>query len=254
MYHQSDPSNLNQRTDQPTASILSVDNFSVVYGKIIAVHSISLEVPRGEIVVLIGSNGAGKSSTLRAIAGAIPYQGKVTLNGHSITHQEPEKIVQQGLTLVPEGRSIFENLTVLENLKLGGWNSPTRAIMKNDLERVYHFFPRLKERLEQIAGTLSGGEQQMLALGRALMTRAQLLLLDEPSMGLSPILVREIFLILRKINEEGISLLLVEQNANLALRLAHHAYLLELGKITLSGTGEELLNNPKVREGYLGKR
>ena len=234
------------------SSFLSIHNLSVSYGEVHAVRGISLEIPSGKIVTLIGSNGAGKSSTLRAIAGAIPYQGEIRIQDRLLQRCEPAKIVQQGITLVPEGRSIFTNLTVLENLNLGAWTTVNKATRKNDLERVFHFFPRLQERLQQIAGTLSGGEQQMLAMGRALMTNAQLLLLDEPSMGLSPILARDIFSIIRKINKEGISILLVEQNATMALRLADHAYLMELGQITLSGTGEELLANPKVRQGYLG--
>ena len=233
-------------------SSLSIRDLSVSYGEVHAVRGISLEVPTGKIVTLIGSNGAGKSSILKAIAGAIPYQGAISIDGTLLHRCEPEDVVKRGVTLVPEGRSIFGNLTVLENLKLGAWTTRSQASRKNDLERVTHFFPRLQERLQQIAGTLSGGEQQMLAMGRALMTHARLLLLDEPSMGLAPLLARDIFSIIRKINEEGIAVLLVEQNATMALRLADHAYLMELGHITLSGTGEELLANPKVRAGYLG--
>ena len=234
-------------------SSLSIRNLSVSYGEVHAVRDISLEIPSGKIVTLIGSNGAGKSSTLQAISGAIPYQGEIQ-NGETLLRSlPPEKIVkQQAITLVPEGRSIFTNLTVLENLKLGAWTAPPQTTRKNDFERIFHFFPRLEERLPQIAGTLSGGEQQMLAMGRALMTHARLLLLDEPSMGLSPILARDIFSIIEKINKEGISILLVEQHATMALRLADYAYLMELGRISLSGTGEELLANSKVREGYLG--
>ncbi len=231
-------------------SSLSLSNVSVSYDEIHAVRGISLEIPSGDIIALIGSNGAGKSSTLKAIAGAIPYQGKIVYQGTLLPRAEPEKMVTRGLSLVPEGRSIFGNLTVLENLKLGSWNHPKSY--EEDLERVYHFFPRLEEREQQSAGTLSGGEQQMLTMGRALMTRPRLLLLDEPSMGLAPILVREIFSIIHKINQEGMTILLVEQNASMALKLAKHAYLMELGRITLSGTGEELLANPKVRAGYLG--
>ena len=231
---------------------LSIQNLSVSYGGVHAVRNISFDVAAGKIVALIGSNGAGKSSTLRAIAGATPYQGRISLHGTSLDHDAPEKRVEQGLTLVPEGRSIFGNLTVLENLKLGAWKTADQASYQKDLERVLHFFPRLQERLSQLAGTLSGGEQQMLAVARALMTQASLLLLDEPSMGLAPLLVQELFEIIRNINAEGVSILLVEQNAKLALRLAEQTYLLELGSITLSGTGEELLNNPNVRKGYLG--
>lgn len=235
-----------------TTSALSVNNLSIFYGEVHAVRSISFEVALGKIVALIGSNGAGKSSTLNAIAGAIPYKGNIHLHGNSLDQATPEARVHQGLTLVPEGRSIFGNLTVLENLKLGSWIIDNQKNYREDLERVTHLFPRLKERLSQIAGTLSGGEQQMLAVARALMTRAQLLLLDEPSMGLAPLLVQELFEILRDINKEGVSILLVEQNARLALRLAQQAYLLEIGSITLAGTGEELVNNEKVCKGYLG--
>lgn len=231
-------------------SSLSLRRLSVSYGEVHAVHDISLEVPTGRIVALIGSNGAGKSSTLRAIAGAIPYQGEIAFQGKVLPRSEPDKMVLRGVSLVPEGRSIFENLTVLENLKLASWNHA--RFYQEELQRVYHFFPRLEERAAQFAGTLSGGEQQMLTIGRALMTRPRLLLLDEPSMGLAPLLVREIFSIICKINEEGMTILLVEQNATMALRIAHQASLMELGKITLSGTGEELLANKQVRAGYLG--
>lgn len=232
---------------------LSVSNLEVSYGEVQAVRGISLEVPAGSFVALIGANGAGKSSTLRAIAGEFPARGTVLFEGRSIHDLPAERRTLLGLNLVPEGRSIFGNLTVLENLKLGAWNTRDKNIFKQDLERVHHLFPRLQERRQQIAGTLSGGEQQMLAVARALMTHPRLLLLDEPSMGLSPILIQEIFKILRSIHEAGVSILLVEQNANLALRHANQAYLLELGKITLSGTGQELLAHPKIRDGYLGK-
>lgn len=232
---------------------LSITNLVVSYGEVHAVRGISLEVPAGGFVALIGANGAGKSSTLRAIAGELPADGELFFAEKSINHLPSEQRVHLGLNLVPEGRSIFGNLTVLENLKLGAWNTHDKNIFKQDLARVHHLFPRLEERTKQIAGTLSGGEQQMLAVARALMTHPRLLLLDEPSMGLSPILVQEIFKILRAIHAEGISILLVEQNANLALRYADYAYLLELGEITLSGTGQELLSHPKIRDGYLGK-
>jgi branched-chain amino acid transport system ATP-binding protein len=235
------------------SSALSVTNLEVSYGEIHAVRGISLEVPSGGFVALIGANGAGKSSTLRAIAGELPARGTIFLEGRSMDHLPSEQRVHLGLNLVPEGRSIFGNLTVLENLKLGAWNTRNGKVFQQDLERMYHYFPLLQERTKQLAGTLSGGEQQMLAVARALMTRPRILLLDEPSMGLSPILVQEIFKILRTIHEEGISILLVEQNANLALRYANHAYLLELGQITLSGSAQEILDHPKVRDGYLGK-
>lgn len=237
----------------PLPLSLSIQNLTVSYGEVHAVRGISLEVPSGGFVALIGANGAGKSSTLRAIAGELQAGGTLFFEGRSINRLPSEQRVQLGLNLVPEGRSIFGNLTVLENLKLGAWNTRDSRVFKQDLERMHHLFPRLEERTKQIAGTLSGGEQQMLAVARALMTHPRLLLLDEPSMGLSPILVQEIFKILHTIHAEGISILLVEQNANLALRYADHAYLLELGQITLSGTGAELLKHPKIRDGYLGK-
>ena len=232
---------------------LSISNLEVSYGEVHAVRGISLEVPSAGFVALIGANGSGKSSTLRAIAGELSARGTVLFEGRSIDRLPSEQRVHLGLNLVPEGRSIFGNLTVLENLKLGAWNTRDSKVFKQDLERMYHLFPRLEERTKQVAGTLSGGEQQMLAVARALMTRPRLLLLDEPSMGLSPILVQEIFKILRTIHQDGTAILLVEQNANLALRYANHAYLLELGQITLSGSGSELLAHPKIRDGYLGK-
>ncbi|MBX9742515.1 MAG: ABC transporter ATP-binding protein [Chthoniobacterales bacterium] len=231
-------------------SLLTLDHLSVAYGEIHALRDVSLEIPSGSIVALIGANGAGKSSLLKAIAGAVSYEGKIIYDGKIMPHAEPQKIATCGISLVPEGRSIFNNLTVLENLKLGSWNHP--ETYQEDLQRVYQFFPRLQEREQQMAGTLSGGEQQMLTMGRALMTRARLLLLDEPSMGLAPILVREIFSIIGNINKAGVTIFLIEQNATMALRIANQAHLIELGKITLSGTGEELLVNEKVREGYLG--
>ena len=236
-----------------TLPALSVSNLKVSYGEVHAVRGISLEVPAGGFVSLIGANGAGKSSTLRAVAGEVPSKGTICFEGQSIEHLPSEQRVHLGLNLVPEGRSIFGNLTVLENLKLGAWNTRDRNIFKQDLDRMHHLFPRLEERTNQIAGTLSGCEQQMLAIARAIMTRPRLLLLDEPSMGLSPILVQEIFKILRTINQTGTAILLVEQNANLALRYADHAYLLELGQITLSGSSQELLAHLKIRDGYLGK-
>jgi branched-chain amino acid transport system ATP-binding protein len=233
-------------------SALSVNQLFVSYGEVKAVRGISLEVPNGKIVTLIGSNGAGKSSTLKALAGATPYDGKLFFHGALLKQEEPHLRASRGINLVPEGRSIFTNLTVVENLMLGAWKTPNKKTRQVNLDRVFYFFPRLQERLSQIAGTLSGGEQQMLALGRALMTEPQLLFLDEPSMGLAPLLVQEIFSIIKKINSEGITILLIEQNATMALKIAHHAYLMELGTITLSGTGEDLLMNPRVRAGYLG--
>ncbi len=229
---------------------LEVQQLEVCYGGIQAVRGISFSVNPGEIVAMIGANGAGKSSTLRAIAGAVPHAGVIRIGDQVIRTTHPEEIVRKGLSLVPEGRGIFANLSIEENLRLGAWTN--RSNYNANLSKVFGLFPRLKERRNQMAGTLSGGEQQMLAMGRALMSRSEILLLDEPSMGLAPKLVLEIFAILRDINQAGVTLLVVEQNAVMALRLAHRACLLELGAITLSGTGTELLENPKIRTAYLG--
>jgi len=229
---------------------LDVQDLEVRYGGIQAVRGISFSVNPGEIVAMIGANGAGKSSTLRAIAGAVPHSGIIRLGGEVVNTIHPEEIVRKGLSLVPEGRGIFANLSIEENLRLGAWTN--RVAYGENLTKVFGLFPRLKERRKQMAGTLSGGEQQMLAVGRALMSRSRILLLDEPSMGLAPKLVMEIFAILRDINKAGVTLLVVEQNAVMALRLAHRACLLELGAITLTGTGSELLEDPKIRSAYLG--
>jgi branched-chain amino acid transport system ATP-binding protein len=229
---------------------LDVQDLKVRYGGIQAVRGISFSVNPGEIVAMIGANGAGKSSTLRAIAAAVPHSGIIRLGGEVVNTIHPEEIVRKGLSLVPEGRGIFANLSIEENLRLGAWTN--RAAYDENLTKVFSLFPRLKERRNQMAGTLSGGEQQMLAVGRALMSRSRILLLDEPSMGLAPKLVMEIFAILRDINKAGVTLLVVEQNAVMALRLAHRACLLELGAITLTGTGSELLEDPKIRSAYLG--
>jgi branched-chain amino acid transport system ATP-binding protein len=233
-----------------TGISLQVNDLEVRYGGIRAVKGISFSVNPGEIVAMIGANGAGKSSTLRAIAAAVPHSGIIRIGGEVVSTVHPEEIVQKGLSLVPEGRGIFANLTIQENLRLGAWTNMEEFGV--NLEKVFGLFPRLRERRDQMAGTLSGGEQQMLAVGRALMSRSKILLLDEPSMGLAPKLVLEIFAILRDINKAGVTLLIVEQNAVMALRLAHRACLLELGNITLEGTGAELLENPKIREAYLG--
>jgi len=232
--------------------VLSVQDLNISYGNIRAVKGISFDVREGEIVTLIGANGAGKSSTLRAISGIIPYKGKINYRQHDLHKVRADKIVAMGIAQVPEGRGIFGNLTVRENLKLATWQRRDKAEIGRDYERVYAVFPRLQERLNQLGGTLSGGEQQMLAVGRALMSRGKLMLLDEPSMGLSPVLVRDIFKVLREINQSGTTILLVEQNAYMALRLAHRAYALETGHIMISGTGQELMGNPKVKEAYLG--
>jgi branched-chain amino acid transport system ATP-binding protein len=229
---------------------LDVQELEIRYGGIRAVRGISFSVNPGEIVAMIGANGAGKSSTLRAIAGAVPHAGVVRLGGEVLKTAHPEEIVRKGLSLVPEGRGIFANLSIEENLRLGAWTN--RDNYDANLTKVFGLFPRLRERRNQMAGTLSGGEQQMLAVGRALMSRSKILLLDEPSMGLAPKLVLEIFAILRDINNAGVTLLVVEQNAVMALRLAHRACLIELGAITLTGTGDELLENSKIRSAYLG--
>jgi branched-chain amino acid transport system ATP-binding protein len=233
-------------------ALLSVQDLKVSYGNIKAVKGISFEVYEGEIVTLIGANGAGKSSTLRAISGLVPYGGQVTYHGANLHKVPADKIVAMGIAQVPEGRGIFGNLTVMENLKLATWQRKDKAAIESDYEQVFHIFPRLKERRKQLSGTLSGGEQQMLAVGRALMSRGKMILLDEPSMGLAPVLVREIFRVLVEINKAGSTILLVEQNANQALRVANRGYVLETGMITLSGSGQELLGNPLVREAYLG--
>ncbi len=232
--------------------MLSVHDLKVAYGNITAVKGISFDVREGEIVTLIGANGAGKSSTLRAISGVAPYTGQITYRGRDLHRVPADQIVAAGLAQVPEGRGIFGNLTVLENLKLATWKRRDKAEIRKDYERVFAIFPRLNERKNQLGGTLSGGEQQMLAVGRALMSRGQTLLLDEPSMGLAPVLVREIFRVVTDINQAGVTVLLVEQNANMALRTAHRGYVLETGAIALSGTGQELLGNPRVKEAYLG--
>ncbi|HIV20767.1 MAG TPA: ABC transporter ATP-binding protein [Candidatus Scatomorpha stercorigallinarum] len=231
--------------------MLSIKDLKVSYGGIEAVKGISFDVRRGEIVTLIGANGAGKSSTLRAIAGLVkPSGGSITFEGENITGADPTSIVKHGVTLVPEGRRIFADLTVLENLKIGAYLR--HDDLKEDLEWVYSLFPRLKERSWQAGGTLSGGEQQMLAVGRALMSRPKLIMMDEPSLGLAPIIVRGIFDIIKEIHERGTTILLIEQNANMALQTADTGCVLETGRITLTGTGEELLKNEAVQAAYLG--
>ncbi|HUW64485.1 MAG TPA: ABC transporter ATP-binding protein [Spirochaetia bacterium] len=233
--------------------MLSVNNLEVFYGAIQALHGVSLEVQQGEIVTLIGANGAGKSTTLRTVSGLIrPKTGTCEFKGKDITRVPAHKIVQMGLVQVPEGRKIFPNLTVRENLLLGAYTLKDRREIANLLENVFERFPRLKERQKQEGGTLSGGEQQMLAMGRGLMANPALLILDEPSMGLSPILVEEIFKIIQEINAKGTTVLLVEQNAFMALQIAHRAYVLETGTIMLSGSAADLQANPKIRSAYLG--
>ena len=234
-------------------SILEIRDLSVHYGGIVALEGITFNVKEGSIVTLIGANGAGKSTTLRAIMGLVPTAaGSVIYRGEKITGLDTRKIVEMGLVLVPEGRRVFPNLTVLENLRLGAYlqDKPTES---RRLEHVYDLFPRLKERNWQSAGTLSGGEQQMLAVGRALMANPTMVMMDEPSLGLAPLVVKDIFSIIRRINDEGVTVLLIEQNANVALHTADYGYVLQTGTITLEGTGEELLANEEVKVAYLGK-
>lgn len=231
--------------------MFEIKNLSVNYGGIEAVRDISLSVEEGTIVTLIGANGAGKSTTLRTTAGLVkPKSGKITFMGEDITGKDPTYIVSKGITMVPEGRKIFPDLTVLENLKIGAYLR--KDSIEEDLLWVYSLFPRLQERSWQYGGTLSGGEQQMLAVGRALMSKPKLIMMDEPSLGLAPLVVRDIFSIIRKINEEGVTILLIEQNANMALQVAHKAYVMETGQIILTGTGKELMADERVRKAYLG--
>ncbi len=235
--------------------MLKIENLKVAYGGIQALRGISMEVPDGKIVTLIGANGAGKSTTLRTITGLVrAASGSIQWNGSELTGQSIDHIISEGIALSPEGRRVFADLTVLENLKIGAYLRKDKAEIEKDLAWVYELFPRLKERSWQLAGTLSGGEQQMLAVGRALMSRPKLMMLDEPSLGLAPLVVQDIFKIIQEINRQGVTVLLVEQNANMALKIADLAYVLETGNITLSGTGAELLADEKVREAYLGKR
>lgn len=233
--------------------MLKIDNLYVNYGMIEALHGISIEIKEKEIVALIGSNGAGKTTTLHTISGLIrPTKGHIYLNDQDLTKIKADKIVKLGLAQVPERRRVFAEQTVEENLILGAYTRSDRNAVKEDMEKVFTSFPRLKERRHQLSGTLSGGEQQMLAIGRSLMAKPKILLLDEPSMGLSPLLVKEIFRIIKEINRSGTTILLVEQNAKLALAIADRAYVLETGKIALSGTGQELLASEAVKKAYLG--
>ena len=231
--------------------MFEIRNLKVNYGGIEAVRDISFSVPDGSIVTLIGANGAGKSTTLRTIAGLVKARsGKIEFNGEDISNKEPTYIVQRGITLVPEGRKIFADLTVLENLKIGAYMR--KDSIYDDIEWVYTLFPRLKERHWQLGGTLSGGEQQMLAVARALMSRPKMIMMDEPSLGLAPLIVKDIFKIIKEINRQGVTILLIEQNANMALQTADMAYVMETGEIALSGKGEELLRNEDVKKAYLG--
>jgi branched-chain amino acid transport system ATP-binding protein len=233
--------------------VLKVTDINVFYGTIHALHDISFAVNEGEIVTLIGANGAGKTSTLHSISGLIPFKsGRIEFMGKSVNHIPANKIVEMGLAQVPEGRRIFANLTVMENLEMGAYIRKDTAQVKKDYEMVFTRFPRLKERMKQISGTLSGGEQQMLAMARTLMSRPKLMLLDEPSMGLAPLFVKEIFMIIKDINATGTTILLVEQNAHMALSIANRAYILETGKITLQGDAKTLASSEEVRKAYLG--
>ena len=236
-------------------SLLAVNNLVVSYGGIEALKGISFEVEEGQVVTLIGANGAGKSTTLRAIMGLVSVKsGSITYDGQDITGLDTQKVVSRGIAMVPEGRRVFANLTVLENLKIGAYLRKDQETILQDIEHIYELFPRLKERSWQLAGTLSGGEQQMLAVGRAMMTRPRLIMMDEPSLGLAPLVVKDIFGIIRRLNETGTTILLIEQNANAALHAADLGYVMETGTITIAGTGTDLLENEAVQEAYLGKR
>lgn len=235
--------------------MLEIKDLHVSYGGIKALRGINIEVPDGKIVTLIGANGAGKSTLLRTISGLVKAEsGSILLDGKDITGQQINKICAEGIALSPEGRHVFTDLSVLENLRIGAYLRNDKKEIEKDLEWVFKLFPRLKERSWQYAGTLSGGEQQMLAVGRALMSKPKILMLDEPSLGLAPLIVQQIFDIIREINHAGVTVLLIEQNANMALKTADLAYVIETGEIVLSGTGKQVLENPTVREAYLGKK
>ena len=235
--------------------MLEIKDLQVSYGGIKALRGISMNVPDGKIVTMIGANGSGKSSILRTISGLVKAQsGSVVFDGQELLGKPINTIIEAGVTHVPEGRKVFPNLTVLENLKCGAYLRNDKVEIQRDIEWVYELFPRLKERHWQSAGTLSGGEQQMLAVGRGLMARPKIMLLDEPSLGLAPIVVQDIFSIIREINNQGVTIMLIEQNANMALKIADYAYVLETGVITMEGTGKKLLADEKVKEAYLGKQ
>ena len=237
------------------SSLLEIRDLKVNYGGIEALKGISFDVKEGEIVTLIGANGAGKSTTLRSIMSVVtPSGGSISYNGEDITHMPTDEIVKRGIVLVPEGRRVFPNLTVLENLRIGAYLRSDKEGIEADIKHVYSLFPRLEERSWQQAGTLSGGEQQMLAVGRALMAKPRLIMMDEPSLGLAPLVVKDIFSIIRRINEDGTTVLLIEQNANAALKIANRGYVMQTGNVTMTGTGLELLNDQSVREAYLGKK
>lgn len=233
--------------------MLKIENLHVSYGGIRALQGVSLDVPDGKIVTLIGANGAGKSTTLRTISGLVKADsGSISYDGQELLGLPINKILEKGIALVPEGRRVFTNLSVLENLKIGAYLRNDKTQIEKDLEWIYDLFPRLKERSWQMAGTLSGGEQQMLAVARALMSKPKVIMMDEPSLGLAPLVVKGIFDIIRQINDQGVTVLLIEQNANMALKIADFAYVLETGRITLTGTGKELLVNEDVKRAYLG--
>jgi branched-chain amino acid transport system ATP-binding protein len=237
-----------------TAILLKVKGLQVAYGGIQAVKGIDFEVSEGELVSLIGSNGAGKTSTMKAITGSLPlHSGDIEYLGKSIVGQGPWDLVKQGLAMVPEGRGVFTRMTIIENLLMGAYIRNDTAAIQDDMEKVFHTFPRLRERKDQLAGTMSGGEQQMLAMGRALMSRPKVLLLDEPSMGLSPLMVDKVFEVVRDVFAQGVTVLLVEQNASRALAIANRGYVMESGLISMTGLGQDLLNDPKVRAAYLGE-
>ena len=235
--------------------MLKVNDLVVSYGGIEALKGISIEVPDGKIVTLIGANGAGKSTLLRSIIGLVkPDSGSVTYGDKQLIGLNSQQIVENGITLVPEGRRVFPNLTVLENLQIGAYLRSDKEGIEKDIRWIYDLFPRLEERSWQMAGTLSGGEQQMLAVGRALMSRPKVLMMDEPSLGLAPLIIKDIFKIIQEINRQGMTILLIEQNANMALKVADIAYVLEPGRITMTGSGRELLENPEIKAAYLGKK
>lgn len=233
--------------------LLEFKNIVAAYGSITALKNVTFNVEEGQVVSLIGANGAGKTSTMRTITGLLkPSEGQVFFNGEDVTGLPAHKLVEKGISLVPEGRQIIEGLTVYENLEMGAYQRKDKKGVKEDIDRIYSIFPILNDRKDQLGGQLSGGQQQMLAIGRALMSKPKLLLLDEPSMGLAPLIVREIFDIVRRINEQGTTVLLVEQNAKKALEVAHYGYVLETGSMVLEGPAEEVMNNPRVKEAYLG--